>query len=62
MGFVQKEALKLKRILCCSPPPPSFFFPGGFYVLKIGVGEKLHSCPALAVGPVCLSAVFWYQE
>lgn len=31
-----------------------FFFGGGFYVLKIGVGEKLQSCPALVVGPVWL--------
>lgn len=54
--FVQKEAFKLEKVLCLF----CLFF-GGFYVLKVGLGEKQHSYPALAVGLVCLSAGFWYN-
>lgn len=34
----------------------------GFCVLQIGIGEKLHACPPLAMGPVCVKCWFYQSE
>lgn len=58
--FCPKRGLQIRKNLV-----PFFFvclFFGRFYILEVGLVEKLHSYPALAVGLVCVCAVFWYHE